>query len=275
MPAAGYEKERLAVLLDAAKTAITRNRYVFAAINIGAILVLTAQFNGLAPWIRNTIERAKDPKIKDILIETIWRDLSTVSIPLLGLKFSSADVSVVGAIGMAVLAVWYFYATRRENHVISAIAQEAEQAINENNFDKARYLYDGVAHYFVFTTVTDYDAPGGQDRRVMARAAVRALTFAPFWVPLAAVLFDITSLFFLRKINLDPGEYLWDKLGTDEKREVFIRLIIAIGFSFFSLNQCRDCERFDTSTRTLLDRLRARVEPVVPVPPPSPRRSRQ
>jgi hypothetical protein len=167
-----WEKEKCAALLEAAKTAVVRNRYVFAAVNIGAILMLSAQFNATVPWIRNTVERATDDKIKGYLTEFLWRDLGTVSLPLIGIKFSTADLQVIGAVAMAVLAVWMFYATRRENHVINAISQEAKHALTQNDIGKAQYLYHGIAHYFVFTTITDNDVPGGEHRRAMARLAV-------------------------------------------------------------------------------------------------------
>jgi hypothetical protein len=258
-----WEREKCGALLEAAKTAITRNRYVFGAVNLGAIVMLSAQFNAMVPWIRNTIERAKDEKVRSVLTDLLWRDFGSVSLPVVGIKFSTADLQVIGAIGMAILAVWMFYAARRENHVISAIAQEAQTALQQDDLGKAQYLYHGIAHYFVFTTVTDRDTPGGEQRS-MARLTVRALLFSPFWVPMTVLIVDLVSLFFVHKVALDPNAYLWDLLTRDERMEVVIRLIVCTGISWFSYVRCRDCDAFDANTRTQLDYLRTRVEPYVP-----------
>jgi hypothetical protein len=51
--ASSWEKERLTALLDAAKTAISRSRYVFAAVNVATIVMLSAEYNGSIPWLRN------------------------------------------------------------------------------------------------------------------------------------------------------------------------------------------------------------------------------
>ena len=103
-----WEKERLASLLEAAKSAVARSRYVFGAINVATIQVLSAEFNFLAPWIRNVIPRAPPDKVREWYQQFMDIDLRTVSVPIIGLRFSVADLSVVASVGMALLSLWLF-----------------------------------------------------------------------------------------------------------------------------------------------------------------------
>ena len=105
---APWEKERLTALLEAAKLAISRSRYVFAAINIATLIMLSAEFNGTIPWVRNALVRAKELKLPDevkVLTDIQRKELGIFSVPILGLKFSIYDINVLGAISLTLLAI--------------------------------------------------------------------------------------------------------------------------------------------------------------------------
>ena len=69
-----WEKEKFSVLLDAAKTAIVRTRYVFAAINISAIVMISAEFNLYFPWVRYVGPRHPERQ-GPVFDQIVWRDL--------------------------------------------------------------------------------------------------------------------------------------------------------------------------------------------------------
>jgi hypothetical protein len=71
----------------------------------------------------------------------------------------------------------------------------------------------------------------------------------PFWVPLSVLTTDFISVYFPRKLGLDPTTALWAALTSGEKTEVHIRAAFCIILSGYSLYQCVRCERFDISSR--------------------------
>lgn len=98
-----WEEKKLAALLEAASIAIKRARYVFIIINISAILIFSAEFNALVPWMRWPMRReSTDPKAREILLNVFHRELEVVSVPLLGIKFSVADLTVIGSLAMMI-----------------------------------------------------------------------------------------------------------------------------------------------------------------------------
>jgi hypothetical protein len=256
-----WEQEKLKALLEAAGDAIRRARYVFAAINVAGILILSAQFNAYLPWLRNPLTRnSVDPSTKKLINEFFFRDLYSVSVPVLGIKFSVFDLSIVGSTGLAVLAVWLFYCVRRENHVVNAIVREGKAALSENDIGRAAYLYYGIAHNFVFTTITESDVPGGERPKVMVRYALKVLYAIPAWVPLVIVAIDLMSVFLPHKLALTQSSP-WADFDVHERVEVVLRSVYCLTVAWFSYIQCHDVARFDADTRSRLNILRERIEP--------------
>lgn len=250
-----WEKEKLSALLEASKSAISRSRYIFGAINIATILMLSAQFNFLTPWVRNAINRAPTEKIREALQEYQLIDLRSISVPVIGIKFSVADLSVVGAVGMALLAVWLFYSVRRENHVLSNVAREANQAIAAADIAKAAYLYHGVAHQFVFSTITTNDRS-----RVGGTFLVKTLLYAPCWALLFVVACDIVTVAISSTVQFNTHVPLADTLSPAEIAEVVARSAFCLVVAFFCFVQCRDCERLEYDSLAKLERVRRHVE---------------
>jgi hypothetical protein len=275
-----WEKEKYQSILQAAQSAIARGRYVFGVVNLAAVLVLTAEFAATFPWIENTLNRAKqlarvqqgsDPasaKANLVLIDrikdTLWHDVYTVSFPLLSVKFNVADLSVIGSAGMAVLAVWLYYAIRRENHIVGRVIREMDAALQENALTKAIYLYHGVAHYFVFMTVTEQDSPTGGSRRNLARIAIRVLLYSPAWIPVLVLVDDIVSLFQPPRLSGEMETTLLATMGSGETLEFVLRALFCIAMSTFAWIQCRDSVRFSDETMSALDKVRSRVEATSP-----------
>jgi hypothetical protein len=187
-----WEEKTLAVLLEAASIAIKRARYVFILINITAILIFAGEFNALFPWIRNVIDRDKTHwHIKRLLIDVWYKELQVVTVPLLGIKFSVFDLTIIGSLTGLLLAIWFYYSARREHIVVNEIYKIADSSLNKQ---KRAYLYNGIAHYFVYTTASTKEGAEGLTPQVTARTVVQALFFVPAWLPLLIIVFDIISL---------------------------------------------------------------------------------
>ena len=100
-----WEESRTSALLEALGQAVSRTRYVVVAINISTALAAIAVLNGRVPWIRNTLERyermcditrvpsTSECQIASMLREILWKDFYTITIPVLGIKISTADMS--------------------------------------------------------------------------------------------------------------------------------------------------------------------------------------
>lgn len=102
------------MLLEAASIAIKRARYVFIIVNIAGILIFSAEFNAIFPWIRNSIDRANtDPDLKELLTQVWFTELQVVSVPLRGIKFSAFDLTVFGSLASLLLAIWFYYCVKK------------------------------------------------------------------------------------------------------------------------------------------------------------------
>jgi len=197
-------------------------------------------------------------------------ELSMVSAPLIGSKFHSSDASLLGSAAMLILSIWFFYSVRRENNIVGVIVREAEAALqhpkSESAKEKAAYLYDAIAHFFVFTThegQESEDFPAGQGPEIRARLGVRVLMYMPVWVPLGLAGWDMLSLLlplsWLRILHTDASA--WAMLLNFEKIEFLIRMIVVIAVSSANAQYVRRVVQYDTATRRDIIRLKEKLAP--------------
>jgi hypothetical protein len=260
-----YDTPRLAELLAAGRGAVERARYVLVAITVAGGLILSAQFNLYYPWLRNKIaldpkglnseEQATQRSIRDF----IYKDLQNVSVPIIGVKFSAYDLSVIGSLAMLILAIWFYYSLRRENHVVNRIfnvALEGEDnggvhtdasrdAAVGRKWQRARYLYDALVHHFVFN-------PLGEAAPV-PRWAIRAMFFMPFWVPLVVALIDFCSLWYEYKLGLPANRAIWGPNYKKEKWEGVWRCFHGVVIAVISGRIMYSCNQFHWNTRETLN----------------------
>jgi hypothetical protein len=252
-----WRKEKLAALLEAAVHAISRARYVFVISNIAGILILTGLFNSTFPWIRNSIERARIaqpvPPHLAHLEKALYEDLWTSSVPLLGIKFSVFDLSVLGSTALLVIAIWQYYCVRRENQIVSVIADQSKKYKSDQ--ECVAYLYHGIAHYFVFTTRFFSDAMSNK-RNVGPTIMVSILFFMPAWIPLLIVLSDLYTLFVPYGPSLNPRQPTWQNLPPSEAAEAIVRMAYALILGFGSFLYCMKCREYDRSTRTYVEQMK-------------------
>ncbi|HTU90808.1 MAG TPA: hypothetical protein VMF69_12085 [Gemmataceae bacterium] len=271
-----WEKEHISGLMKACEEAIKRSRYVFILINIAGAIILAAQFNGLFSWLHN-VTRRPDPAVgaratttigmgatpgiggitaimaadapisentkKRYAVEILQKDLYITNVPLIGIKFSSFDLNVIGSVALLVLAIWFYIAAQRENHVIKAI-----EALTENvtNSHKLAYFLDGIQHYFVLLPFTPH--------KWFVEWAIIGTMFMPLWVPFIIFTSDIMSL-------IDGNPSLWHTLMKKEQREVVIRIgigFILACFSGYLIYRAWRLERKDN--QQLLGNIKRRLE---------------
>jgi hypothetical protein len=266
-----WETEKLEALTRTAVSAVRRSRYVFATIQVTGVAMLASQFNATIPWLRNAIERIDRAQrvipgvysdLKELISDEIWRDLNVVAFPIVGIKFSVYDMSVIGAVTMSVLGQWLFFAMRRENHSIRSVVGEARTALaagrrprqGDAPVEKAKYLYYSVAHYFVFTTITQIDSLDGNPER-RASFSVRVLLFMPFWIPLLAVSVDVLSLCLVPPVRTLEGRALWFQLTGPQQVEAGLRVAFCLALCAVNVELCRRCLNFDREARAWLNTL--------------------
>lgn len=258
-----WQKEKFNALLEACAHAINRARYVFIAVNIAGIATLAGLFNATLPWLRNSIERAQrmspSPSHTSHIERTMYQELWTQTLPIVGVKFSVFDISVIGSTALLVLALWQYYCVRRENQIVHIIVTEALNILKQSK-ECARYLYHGIAHYFVFTTKFDVDVPAGYKPRAIPTAAVRTLLFMPAWIPVLIVISDFFTVVSPHKLALDPSEALWNKLSFGERVEAILRMAYAVAVALFSCFLCKQSLTFDLATRADLEMLHRKID---------------
>ena len=262
-----WEEKKLEVLLEAASIAIKRARYVFILINMAAVIIFTAQFNSLSPWLENVKTRLEHSKIEEsikekkieVINEILRKELEIMSVPLLGIKVSVFDLAIIGSLATLLLAVWFYYCVRRENIVVEEVVRLARKKGESRH--KRAYLYHGIAHYFVYTTAVKKESPAGITPQATARIAIQFLFFVPVLIPWFIISADLISLIKAPVVADFSGcGYLWCNFTDREKIEVYIRMGIAFILSLLSLSQCWQAYNWDASTRDLVDNLRIEVE---------------
>jgi hypothetical protein len=258
-----WQKEKFRVLLEACAHAINRARYVFIAVNIAGIFTLAGLFNATLPWLRNAIERARimsppAPHLEHIQ-RTMYQELWTLTLPVLGLKFSVFDISVIASTALLVLALWQYYCVRRENEIVHTITEEALRIYKQSN-ECASYLYHGIAHYFVFTQKLDVRVPAGHTPRAIPTVIVQTLLFMPAWVLVLIVVSDLFTIVAPHKLALHPADTLWTHLREGERVEAILRMVYATALALFSYFFCKQSLNFDLATRGDLERLQKTLQ---------------
>ena len=261
-----WTKEKLAVLLLAASQAIDRSRYVFIVLNIAGVCIIAALFNAILPWIRHVIPRIAKlnpaPPELNMLRKTLTEDLTVITAPLLGIKFSVFDLSLIGTTALLVIAIWQYYCVRRENQTVHTVCEEAARELKNGNSECAKYLYHGIAHHFVFTTKFGAHAPAGMRAEPAPTFVVVALFFMPAWIPFVILATDILSLALTCKVCPNPAqpEPLFFVLGPLAQVEAVLRMAYAATIGGVSLYYCYKGLEYENGTRRDLDQLKQGLE---------------
>jgi len=163
-----------------------------------------------------------------------WVESTFITIPLLGIRFSIADASVIGPLALTVLAIWLFYNFRRENHLIG---QTLRDAVNEQQETHA-FVYHGICSTQVFATLSHNDAPfrtidGAQESSLLGvRWLSRVLIYLPAIAIGIVILSDFLSIFWLPAVFREGHQPLWSRLTQHPEMllSILFRELIAMGF---------------------------------------------
>ena len=259
-----WRKETIKSVIDSAIYVIERSRYVFVVLNISGICIFSGLFNSIFPWIRNTIHREEMMKAlggQDTayhlphLEKTLAQDLWTVTAPLIGIKISVWDLSLIGTLSLTIIAVWQYYAIRRENEVIHLICCKAISA-SKSEPELAQYLYHGIVHYFLFTTSLIDNETTDSYPRIHSKYFIRCLQYLPVWLPILLVASDLFTTFVPFSASMHPDKTVWSALENKEKIEILIRTNISAIFICYSFLLCRKAVYYDKQTKDSIDKMR-------------------
>lgn len=205
-----------------------------------------------------------DEDILRTINKVVWDDLYNVSLPLLGIKYSADDLTVLGTATMSILALWFVYVHRRENHCIGVLRDIAEDAKTKDRA-LASYIHAAIAHHFVFTTTTLNDEPytelkGKKTDSSRIKSALRwhviVLIHLPWVASLMAVAVMCASLFIRSKLAIVPDPYnhspLFFQMDVAERVEAIIRMVWGLAFTYLTINYCFRAQKFDRDTHEML-----------------------
>jgi hypothetical protein len=323
-----WDSERVRALVAAAENAVQRTRWVFLVLNLGCAIMFTAQLNLYLPWVRNVhnrvVSRIKAEKTKaqqagteklraeaeaeahdkgeflTTINKVMWDDLYNVSLPLLGIKYSADDLIVLGTAAMSILALWFVYAHRRENHCIGVLRDITNDAKTKDRA-LASYIHAAIAHHFVFTTTTLNDEPYtmmhnkkpnshgtksvrrwhaialahlpwiasfSHGTKSVLRWHVIALTHLPWIASLTAVIVMCLSLFVSLDLALVPNpdnpSPLFFQMESGERIEAIGRMVWGLLFMSLTMFYCFRAQKFDRDTHMMLGEMENAASDVKP-----------
>lgn len=287
-----WSGERVRALVAAAENAVQRTRWIFLVLTLGGAVMITAQLNLYFTWVQNVRDRQAaivrqavlseqeskpeekeyaaqkieaESKILHTIDKITWDDLYTVSIPLLGIKYSADDLIILGPASMSILALWFIYAHRRENHCIGVLRDIANDAKTKDRA-LASYIHAAIAHHFVFTTTTLNDEPytkmknetrNNHGTKAVLRWHVIALIHLPWVASLIAVVVMCVSLFVKLRLAVRPdiNRPLFVQMETREQIEAIVRMAVGLGFTFLTTFYCVRAQKFDRDTHEMLQEM--------------------
>lgn len=253
--------EEVKTRIEAVQYAIKRTRLAFLVGNVACASVLFAGWNAYFSWYRSfamqpsfTGNPVTDEAQRDLLRG--WVESQVINTPLLGIRIGVSDFAFLGSIALFVVAAWFFYATRKENHLIGVLLRDTHSM----PADFRRLVYHGVSGYMVFRTMTLDDSPitnlAGESQQKKAiffvRPAIKVLFYLP---PLAIALLVcmdfLTVLWWPAAFRLGHGPLrgilpgaVWLQFGIME--------VTACVFVVLTCVLSRRTAQFDEATRNLL-----------------------
>jgi hypothetical protein len=84
-------------------------------------------------------------------------DRQLFQIPIIGIKCSTNDILIVGTFGILILLIWYYYAARREGHVIAGIDKLLDDLTDKKHKLRKVSIINTCLLNSIFTTGTKAD----------------------------------------------------------------------------------------------------------------------
>ena len=203
------------MMLEKADYAAKRTRWILLVAMVVSFSQLGAVYNFGLSFLRNFSEMMvfnfgkigfdKDnlylKELQTALLKG-WVESMTVNVSLLGVKFSVADMGLIGIGASFIVSVWLFFSARRENHLIgkTCILAEGEAA------DIRRYVFYGLSSTQMFGTLSENDNPVSslqtekESTALLARLAFSFLFYLPVISSLLVILSDVLSAYYYKAV---------------------------------------------------------------------------
>jgi hypothetical protein len=282
--------------VENAQEALRRSRYAFIAATVLAVAMIVAEFNSHFSWYRqfalnldnDTFQGVGHPNPKiatkpDVPTEPFltaralrqptdasvttelqkamlhdWVESKRVAIGLLGVNIGMSDAAILGSLSLWILATWFYYAVRRENHLIGRLLIDAS---HEDDPETHRLVFFGISDYTVFITVTSTDAPisalDHQKQPLQSGFRSRFVITTLFFLPGIAIGFivisDICSLLLEAPMRW-PHYSMWDHLLKDGWAIAWLLFIegFALVFGVCTVFLCGKVFAFEKATGEIM-----------------------
>jgi hypothetical protein len=260
-----FYQMRIATINDAAQ----RSRWVFVAASIASMAIIGSTWNahpsGLydvaeSLWRNGFATDAPTQELQKALLKG-WVDSMFVNVPLIGLKFSIADGWIIGGAALLILAIWEFYALRRENHLIGWLLQDVQ---GENRRVRS-FVFHGICGTQVFATLTENDEPISElkDPEMKTVPAIRLAWKILLYLPVIAIALivatDIVSIVWWSAVFRSPHLPLLDiAKGGGTASVIYFMFVVAMQeaaalcMGFPTLFLLWRASRYQSGTITLL-----------------------
>lgn len=269
--------KKIDVLLDATKNAASRTRYVFLTTIVSSIIIIFSLFNADMSWQRflNSVDRKDFAKnhafippgyTDDSFMYRIYAEIflqrRTVVLPLLNIRCTVDDFSVIAGLGMVILVTWFFFSVRREHHTIQKVDATFQNIRNradyerQAQFDLLDMVFHGCSQNFIFLTATQLDQASPvlrfkkNTKNRTGRLIVKLLHFI-IPISLALILLsDINSIVQLKSHGVIDGQFS-EALGRD--------IICFLGFLYCTY-QCVNISKLNNKSINILSGMNYELE---------------
>lgn len=255
--------------LDAARDALARSRTAFLVSTVISVAILVSAYNAYLSWRRDFVFQGSWPGNEPTAFAqqkliSEWVTSHDISVSLIGVRFSVSDASVLGSLSLFIITIWFYYIMRRENHLIGRLLQDTQN----HTFNVREAVLHGIASNLVFTTMSRTDDPiknlDAPPRNVTedfpSRGLLRLLLYLPVVTIGFVLLFDILTVFALSAPFRYPHNHLLDTLKGVPAAKAIIFDIVALFFGTLTFFRCRDIERYEEATATVLRQYARRLK---------------
>jgi len=237
----------------AARDAQNRTRYAFIAVTVVAVAIMFVLFNGALSWSRLAPRHPPEEKVQQTITQQ-WLKSTRITNSLLGIDVGVDDIPIVGSFSLYILAVWFFYSIRRENHLIARLLIDSKTG-EDKKFTPE--IFHGVCSYLVFTTLTKDDEPiDNVDPKTKLslifylRPTFVALIYLPAITIAFMIIADIVTLYFLSIRT--PNISMLENMSPPQWVHFAIRNGIALVAGTTIYHLCTQILRFERATGKIL-----------------------
>lgn len=246
------ELKTIEMRINGVKEATQRSRFIFTIMTIATATILITLWNSILSWDRGmAFEERRAETVVGENRKTVtdeWIKNMTISVGLLGIRVSAADLAVIGSAGLIVIMVWFFFSQRRENRAIVGLFRDCTEGFIKKklSLDVCKLVYEGVVQSIVFIDMGGGDSPikgitPNDDKgksTFFIRIILKALIFLPPFTILMIVVSDVASLFFPSYVRESNKIALWEILFNGEHNTAVAKIIIFDLFAVLAAAYC-------------------------------------